>query len=183
MALRENLTQKFSGLDKKSVGTIHTFQGSEKKVIILSTKVCGTQDNINWINKRPNLLNVAVSRAKELFILVGNLYRLEKGKLTRQLVEHIREYGDILDYKSEAEIPKPQPGGIVVYDCDHLKLFRDAIEQAEQELAIVTPWIRGNESKRFVNDIVSALEKGVKVRLIYGNKSSEENDGNDPDLW
>ncbi|MHC5597516.1 MAG: AAA domain-containing protein [Nostoc sp.] len=182
MALRENLTQKFSGLDKKSVGTIHTFQGSEKKVIILSTKVCGIQDNVNWINKRPNLLNVAVSRAKELFILVGNLYTLEKGKLTRQLVEHIREYGDILDYKSEAEIPKPQPGAIVVYDCEHLKVFRDAIEQAEQELAIVTPWIRGNESKRFVNDIVSALEKGVKLRLIYGNKGSEENDGNDPEL-
>ncbi|MDZ8185835.1 MAG: AAA domain-containing protein [Nostoc sp. ChiSLP02] len=181
-ALREYLTQKFSGLDAKSVGTIHTFQGSEKKVIILSTKVCGTQDNVNWINNRPNLLNVAVSRAKELFILVGNLYRLEKGKLTRQLVEHIREYGDILDYKSEAEIPQPQPGATLIYDCDHLKVFRDAIEQAEEELAIVTPWIRDDESKRFVNDIVSALEKGVKVRLIYGSKSSEENDGNDVEI-
>jgi hypothetical protein len=181
-ALREHLTQNFSGLDAKSVGTIHTFQGSEKKVIILSTKVCRSQDNVNWLNKRVNLLNVAVSRAKELFILVGNLYRLEKGKLTPQLVEHIREHGDILDYKSEAEIPQPQPGATLVYDCDHLKVFREALEQAEEELAIVTPWIRGNESNRFVNDIVSALEKGVKVRLIYGNKSSEENDGNDAQL-
>jgi AAA domain/PLD-like domain len=181
-ALKEHLTQKFSGLDAKSVGTIHTFQGSEKKVIILSTKVCRSQDNINWLNKRVNLLNVAVSRAKELFILVGNLYRLEKGKLTRQLVEHIREHGDILEYKSEAEIPQPQPGANLVYDCDHLKLFREALEQAEEELAIVTPWIRGNESKRFVNDVVSALEKGVKVRLIYGNKSSQENDGNDAQI-
>ncbi|WP_341525879.1 AAA domain-containing protein [Nostoc sp. UHCC 0302] len=178
-ALRERLTQKFLGLDSKSVGTIHTFQGSEKKVIILSTKVCGIQDNVNWINKRPNLLNVAVSRAKELFILVGNLHRLEKGKLTRQLVEHIREYGDILEYKSEAEIPKPQAGANLIYDCDHLKVFREAIEQAEEELTIVTPWIRDRESKRFVNDIVLALEKGVKVTVIYGNKGSEENDNND----
>lgn len=96
-ALKEHLTKKFSRLDPKSIGTVHTFQGAEKKVIILSTKVCRSQDNVSWINKRPNLLNVAVSRAKELFILVGNLYKLEKGNLTRQLVEHIREQGIILE--------------------------------------------------------------------------------------
>lgn len=179
-ALKERLSKIFSRLDPKSIGTIHTFQGSEKRVIILSTKVCEPRDNVGWINKTLNLLNVAVSRAKELFVLVGNLYRLEKaGSYTRQLVEHIRENGVILEYKSEAEIPAPEPGAILVYDCDHLKLFREAIEQAEHELMIVTPWIRGSEPKRFVNDIVSALERGVQVTVVYGNKGSEENDNND----
>ncbi|MEH1957922.1 AAA domain-containing protein [Nostoc sp.] len=177
--LKERLKNKFPKLDSKSVGTIHTFQGSEKRVIILSTKVCRPQDNVYWINKRPNLLNVAVSRAKELFILVGNLYKLEKGNLTRQLVEHIREHGVVLEYKSEAEIPKAEPGNILIYDCEHLQIFREAIEQVEEELIIVTPWIRGYESKRFVNDVVSALERGVKVTVVYGNKGSEENDYND----
>ncbi|BDA67592.1 Superfamily I DNA and RNA helicases and helicase subunits-like [Calothrix sp. PCC 7716] len=178
-ALRERLTQKFSGFPYKSIGTIHTFQGSEKKVIILSTKVCRAQDSVSWINRRPNLLNVAVSRAKELFILVGNLYKLEKGRLTRELVEHIREHGDILEYKFESEIPPQQPGSTLVYDCDHFNLFQDALEQAEDELIIVTPWIRGKESIRFVDDVVSALERGVKVTVIYGYKGSEENDNND----
>ncbi|MEH2112030.1 AAA domain-containing protein [Nostoc sp.] len=177
--LKERLKNKFPKLDSKAVGTIHTFQGSEKRVIILSTKVCRPQDNVYWINKRPNLLNVAVSRAKELFILVGNLYKLEKGNLTRQLVEHIREHGVVLEYKSEAEIPKAEPGNILIYNCEHLQIFREAIEQVEEELIIVTPWIRGNESKRFVNDVVSALERGVKVTVVYGNKGSEENDYND----
>jgi len=103
-ALKDAIIRKYPKFNKKSVGTIHTFQGSENKVIILSTKVCQAQDNVSWINQRPNLLNVAVSRAKELFILVGNLYRLEKGNLTRKLVEHIRENGVILEYKTEAEI-------------------------------------------------------------------------------
>lgn len=178
-ALRERLTQKFSGFPKNSIGTIHTFQGSEKRVIILSTKLCRAQDSVSWINKRPNLLNVAVSRAKELFILVGNLYKLEKGKLTRQLVEHIREQGDISEYKFESEIPQPQPGSTLVYDCDHFNIFQEALDQAEEELIIVTPWIRGNESKRFMDDVVSALERGVKVIVVYGNKGDEENDNND----
>lgn len=177
--LKERLKNKFPQLDSKSVGTIHKFQGSEKRVIILSTKVCRPQDNVYWINKRPNLLNVAVSRAKELFILVGNLYKLEKGNLTRQLVEHIREHGVVLEYKSEAEIPKTEPGNLLIYDCEHLQIFREAIEQVEEELIVVTPWIRGSESKRFVNDVVSALERGVKVTVVYGNKGSEENDYND----
>lgn len=180
-ALENSLLKQFPRLRRNdNIGTIHTFQGSQKKVIILSTKVCQPLDNYNWINKRPNLLNVAVSRAEELFILVGNLYRLEKaGGYTRRLVEHIREHGVILEYKTEEEIPKQQPGSQPVYDCNHLKVFQDAIEQAEQELIIVTPWIRGNEPKRFVNEIVSALERGVNIKLIYGFQGDEENDNND----
>lgn len=182
-ALEKSLRQKFSTFDKNSVGTVHTFQGAEKKIIIFSSRVSRPQDEskVSWINKQPNLLNVAVSRAQELFILVGNLDRLEKGGIyTRQLVEHIRQQGIILEYKSAAEIPQAKPGADFVYDCDHLSLFRDAIAQAEQELIIVTPKIQGNEPKKFVNDIVSALEKGVKVTVIYGNKSGEEHDHNDP---
>jgi uridine kinase len=178
-ALKERLTQKISGFKHNSIGTIHTFQGSEKRVIILSTKICRSQDDVSWINKRPNLLNVAVSRAKELFVLVGNLYKLEKGNLTRQLVEHIRENGRISEYKSEAEIPQAEPGSTFIYDCDHFNIFQEALEQAEEELIIVTPWIRGNESTRFVDDVVSALERRVKVIVVYGNKGDDENDNND----
>jgi len=48
-------------------------------------------------------------------------------------------------------------------------------------LIIVTPWIRGDESKRFLNDVVSVLERGIKVAVIYGkqDKESGENDNND----
>lgn len=184
-ALEVSITGEFPQFKKNSVGTIHTFQGSEKRVIILSTKVCRSQDNVSWINSRPNLLNVAVSRAKELFILVGNLYRLEKaGSFTRKLVEHIRKLEDrelatIVEYKSQAEMPQQQPGNILIYDCDHLQVFREAIDRVERELLIVSPWIRGNEPKWFGTEIVSTLQKGVKITVIYGNKSSEDNDNND----
>ncbi|NEQ11762.1 MAG: DNA/RNA helicase, partial [Moorea sp. SIO4E2] len=103
----------------------------------------------------------------------------EKGRLTRKLVEHIRDNGVILEYKTEEEIPQPQPGATMVYNCEHVTVFREALEQAEKELIIVTPWIRGPESRQFVKDIVSVLEKRVKVTVIYGNKGHEENDYND----
>lgn len=41
-------------------------------------------------------INTAVSRARELFVLVGNLRELElAGGETKRLVEHIRQHGEI----------------------------------------------------------------------------------------
>ena len=48
--------------------------------------------------------------------MIGNLDRLKKRKLTRQLVEHIQEQGIVLEYKTEAEIPQQVSGGKFDYD-------------------------------------------------------------------
>jgi hypothetical protein len=170
-ALRDNLRRKFPAFKEKDIGTVHAFQGSQKRVIILSTRVCNSQDKFNFIKERLNLLNVAVSRAEELFILVGNLYRLEKaGGYTCQLVKHIQKKGIIFDYKSQSEIENPYQSSAteIVFDCRHLDYFKKAIDEVEQELIIVTPWLRGDEPKQFADKIISALERGVQVKVVYG---------------
>jgi AAA domain len=94
--LHNRLQKRYPDLTSDSIGTVHTFQGGQKSVIILSTRQCRTTDSFWFINRRPNLLNVAVSRAKELFILVGNLELLQQsGGYTRMLVEHIQKSGEI----------------------------------------------------------------------------------------
>ena len=52
------------------VSTVHKFQGREKDVIIIST----VDDNISDFVGNPNILNVAISRAKKklIFIVTGN---------------------------------------------------------------------------------------------------------------
>lgn len=58
---------------KRNVGTVHTVQGKESDVIVLvlgsAPKSSGARQ---WAAERPNLLNVAVSRAKRRFYVVGN---------------------------------------------------------------------------------------------------------------
>jgi AAA domain len=162
------------------IGTVHTFQGSERRVIILSTKVCRQRDSVAWINRRPNLLNVAVSRAKELFILIGNLHRLEEaGSYTRQLVEHIRERGIILEYKEESKVLSKyhlSPRDSWIYDCDHLKALAEALQNAELELYVVTPTIRGKAAQKFNQEVVAALKRGIKITVIYGSPKSGNED-------
>jgi superfamily I DNA and/or RNA helicase len=56
---------------KGRVGTVHTFQGKEEKLVIF---VLGASQNTgasNWAASKPNLLNVAVTRAKTRVYLIG----------------------------------------------------------------------------------------------------------------
>ena len=59
---------------KENVGTIHTFQGKEAEAVVLvlgspSAQAAGAR---RWAGGEPNLLNVAVSRAKRRLYVVGN---------------------------------------------------------------------------------------------------------------
>jgi superfamily I DNA and/or RNA helicase len=51
---------------------VHAFQGSEFDIIILSLTAFNENFHINFITETPNLLNVAVSRAKNRLIVVGD---------------------------------------------------------------------------------------------------------------
>jgi hypothetical protein len=59
------------------VGTIHTFQGKEAEsvVLVLGAPSESSEGARRWAGSAPNLLNVAVSRAKERLYVVGNRQR------------------------------------------------------------------------------------------------------------
>ncbi|MEL7624880.1 MAG: AAA domain-containing protein [Clostridiales bacterium] len=61
---------------KISVGTVHTFQGAERKIIILST-VYGKEDGCYFIDANKSLMNVALSRDKDNFFLFGDIHCLK----------------------------------------------------------------------------------------------------------
>ncbi|NMA68107.1 MAG: hypothetical protein GX958_01630, partial [Desulfitobacterium sp.] len=57
-----------------SCGTIHTFQGKEANEVILILG-CDEESGIGaaqWASKKPNILNVAVTRAKYRIAIIGN---------------------------------------------------------------------------------------------------------------
>lgn len=60
-------------LDPKKVGTVHTSQGKEARVVILVLGGHPSMPNAkSFAVMKPNLLNVAVTRAKERLIVIGN---------------------------------------------------------------------------------------------------------------
>ena len=69
LELKKKLPEHYNSI---SVGTIHTFQGADRRIIILST-VYGKQDGCFFIDANKSLMNVAVSRAKDHFFLFGDI--------------------------------------------------------------------------------------------------------------
>ncbi len=64
----------------KSVGTIHAFQGKQSEgVILLLGGDPSKPGAINWASDTPNILNVALTRAKYKFFVIGN-YNLWSSK-------------------------------------------------------------------------------------------------------
>jgi superfamily I DNA and/or RNA helicase len=61
----------------KFIGTIHTFQGKEAKIVII---VLGgeSKGSMDWVAKKPNMLNVALTRAKEYCFIIGDRSIWEK---------------------------------------------------------------------------------------------------------
>lgn len=69
------------------VGTVHTAQGREAEAVLLVLGAPAPQQTgaRNWAGGRPNLLNVAVTRAKERLYVVGNRTLWREAGLFREL--------------------------------------------------------------------------------------------------
>jgi superfamily I DNA and/or RNA helicase len=86
----------------KKIGTVHKFQGTEFKIIIFSTVISSNQETLAFINKDPSMVNVAISRAKELFLVVGDYKKLsgtEPGNYIGRMATQMRS--DIIKDISE----------------------------------------------------------------------------------
>ncbi|MEO8900771.1 MAG: AAA domain-containing protein [Polyangiaceae bacterium] len=67
-----------------ALGTVHRFQGGERSIVLFSTVVTHPA-SLSFLNTRPNLLNVAISRAQHHFICLGHAAVLAQGARTRLL--------------------------------------------------------------------------------------------------
>ena len=84
--------------------TVHKFQGDEKDVMIYSLVVTDNSPDgkINWIDcKVPNLVNVAVTRAKHLLVIVGNKTYIRNHSRTNLPLGHLVAYVDRINANAQ----------------------------------------------------------------------------------
>lgn len=73
-------------VDGLALGTVHRFQGGERSVVLFSSVITRAR-SLPFLNERPNLLNVAISRARDRFVCIGDASTLARGTRTRLLVD------------------------------------------------------------------------------------------------
>jgi superfamily I DNA and/or RNA helicase len=72
-----------------ALGTVHRFQGGERSIVLFSSVVTHPA-SLGFLNTRPNLLNVAISRAQHHFVCLGHAEVLAQGRRTRLLIDGAR---------------------------------------------------------------------------------------------
>ncbi len=87
-ALRRGMAQARIPPGAVSTGTVHRFQGGERSVVIFSTVITRPR-SLAFLDGRVNLVNVAVTRAREHLLVVGHPEVLSSGRYTRVLVEGV----------------------------------------------------------------------------------------------
>jgi superfamily I DNA and/or RNA helicase len=76
-------------LDPRRYGTVHTTQGKEADIVILVLGTgSGQVGSRNWASAKPNLLNVAVTRARRRLIVIGDIADWSRQQFFKDLAEH-----------------------------------------------------------------------------------------------
>jgi hypothetical protein len=92
-AIKQALQTIGLGGETLTVGTVHALQGAERAIVLFSPVYDTNHTDPYFFDKGYNLLNVAVSRAKEVFLVVGNrclfnpAYNTPSGNLAKLLFE------------------------------------------------------------------------------------------------
>jgi very-short-patch-repair endonuclease len=109
VAQKETIREKLDHLQLSAdvlVDTAYGFQGDERDVIIFSPTVSRgiTPEAARWVEKPPNLINVAITRAREAFYCVGDIdFCLTQAGLLRKLALYCRQI-QLLRKTSPAEL-------------------------------------------------------------------------------
>jgi hypothetical protein len=92
--------QKWNNVDPgrwvyERIGTVHTVQGREAEAVIfvLGAPAVNQTGVRNWAGSKPNLLNVAVTRAKEALYVVGNRSLWQSAGVFQELHKRMPEVG------------------------------------------------------------------------------------------
>lgn len=99
------------GITDVKAGTVHTLQGSEKSTIIMSAALSPRtgKKTMEWIKNNHELINVAVTRAKDRFVFVGDKEAIEALSGSEQndlrvLSDYVYNNGEIVVPQSETTI-------------------------------------------------------------------------------
>lgn len=164
------------GLERITVGTVHTFQGAERRVIVFSPVY--DKAGSFFFDRGVNMLNVAISRAQDSFLVFGNMVIFEPAPtvanprpssvLARHLLQGV---GVELDAKGLGLSTMTPPGAQVELLNDlqaHSDVLAHCLRTARQRVVIVSPYLSeaALEADKLDALIAAAIGRGVNV-IVY----------------
>nr|WP_276598460.1 AAA domain-containing protein [Xylella fastidiosa] len=169
-----------------TVGTVHALQGAARPVVIFSAVYSKHADG-GFIDQRTSMLNVAVSRAKNTFLVFGDMdvFTAASKSRPRGLLAHylFKDPSNALCFQPlvRKDLQQVSTEVEVLQDAaEHDDFLLKALNKAQREIHIVSPWI----SKERIQDIGAfkamqeAVERQVQV-TVYTDQDLNTDDKKD----
>lgn len=171
---KKRISAKPGKNDSVTVGTVHSLQGAERPIVLFSTvydSKCGAHRY--FFDCGPSMLNVAVSRAKDSFLVFGDMSILKKGaerpsqRLASILFE--KQENEICDVLTVPELLEGASDTIRLVDVDeHQQELQNALMGAKEKILIVSPFLSAKavRAHNLCNQFQKAVARGVAIQVV-----------------
>lgn len=159
------------GAGAMTIGTVHSLQGAERPIVLFSPTYAKGVDGA-FIDCSPSMLNVAVSRAKDNFLVFGDMdlfsmaaHGSPRGVLSSFLFER-PENALEFDVQPREDLETRAAEVKMLRDADDHDVFLgDILKSAQKTVEIVSPWIIKStmEKNGFLSLMQEATARGVKI--------------------
>lgn len=160
-----------------TVGTVHSFQGGERPIMMFSPTYGMGHNGRMFFTEDTRMLNVAVSRAKDSFLVFGNMELFHSGApqpaslLGKFLFNDpdSQEVQGVFSREALAAQPSSKTKTEIVDTLEgHRWLLKDAFDSAREYLMVVSPFIshKAIEDDEIVGLAVGASNRGIDVTFV-----------------
>jgi hypothetical protein len=162
-----------AGTGSMAIGTVHTLQGAERPIVIFSPVYSKHFDG-GFIDAAPSMLNVTVSRAKDSFLVFGDLDILATARVgsPRSLLsEVLAAKGQALDFRMEPREDLTRDDSrieILQHAVEHDAFLLDALKCGGQRYMIVSPWVvvRTMAQTGIISAMEAARRRGADIEVF-----------------
>lgn len=161
------------GITISKAGTVHALQGAERFVVIFSSVYSKRDSQPYFFDRGPNMLNVAVSRAKDSFIVFGDMDIFDPASNTPSGLLAKYLFASENNELANSHLPSPTDG-TVLREIDRIRTLQKhkdalarAFERAKRRLIIVSPYLRWRavDADNICEKVAQAHGRGVEVQI------------------
>lgn len=156
-----------------TVGTVHSLQGAERPLVIFSPAYSKHADG-KFMDMRSSMLNVAVSRAKDSFLVFGDMDIFnpnDNGRPRGLLAKYLfARPENALDFKlmPRQDLALSPESFKHLQDADaHDAFLHSVLATAAREVHVVSPWLRKHrmEETGLLSAMAKASARGITVTV------------------
>ena len=165
--------------DQITVGTVHALQGAERPIVLFSSVYSRHSDG-PFIDQDSSILNVAVSRAKDSFIVFGDMEVMTHAAVgtPRALLANylLKDDANQLMFRvtqARPDLLKLCPHPKVLNNAEeHDQWLKDILLHVKTQVVIVSPWlvIKNLDEAKLIKAFSEAVERGVAVTLFTDHR-------------